>query len=95
MGTAMRWGASLLVAALVLLFAAIPFWPIASRLLGLQLGAYAFVAVGAGLVEAIRRRDWGVAYGFPAALATMHISWGFSLLWGLISAVFHGHHSNS
>jgi glycosyltransferase involved in cell wall biosynthesis len=59
-------------------------------LLGLQLGFYAGITFLMGLIEAIRRRDLALIPGFPLAIWTMHLTWGGSFLWSLVTAAIGG-----
>ncbi|MEW6569358.1 MAG: glycosyltransferase family 2 protein [Chloroflexota bacterium] len=67
-------------------------WHPAWALLGVQLGAYASVSFLVGAVEAYRRREVGLAVGFPLAIWTMHSSWGSGFLWGLLTWAVGGRH---
>jgi hypothetical protein len=52
--------------------------------LGLYVGVYLMLTLGAGLVEAVRRRDAALALGVPLAFWTMHVMWGLGFSLGLI-----------
>ena len=75
----------LFVAALLILLMLAPWWAIARWLLLLQLGVYTLALFIAGLHSAISLKDPLLAIGIPFAIATMHLTWGAALLWGLIS----------
>jgi glycosyltransferase involved in cell wall biosynthesis len=83
----LRWRQAIppsLVATLLLTAAAAVWMPPAARLLGLESVGYAGLLVAAGVTAAIRRRDVALLFGLPAALATMHLSWGGSFWAGLL-----------
>ena len=89
----LRWRQALppaFAAALLILLAGLPFWRPAIWLLAGQLGAYCVIAGAVGIIEGVRRRYAGVAMGFPLALATMHLGWGFAFLWGLVTGIWAG-----
>lgn len=75
----------LFVVTLVVLIIIAPWFSIAQWLLGLQMGSYLIILVITGLLMSLKERDPALIYGLPAAIATMHLSWGLMLLWGLIS----------
>ncbi len=51
----------------------------------LYAGLYLLLTVGAGLMEAVRRRDPALALGVPLAFWTMHIAWGLGFFWGFVT----------
>ena len=57
-----------------------PFW----LLWVLQVGGYAVALLAAGAQAAFRRRDLPLLLSVPLAIATMHLSWGAGLLWGML-----------
>ena len=61
------------------------FW--ARLLLGGYLGLYLVITLLTGIVEAVRNKDVGLVLGFPLALWTMHLSWGFAFIWAILSRV--------
>ncbi len=73
------------VAALVILLNLAPWLEIARWFLLLQIGAYSLVLLAAGIHGSIIKKDSSLVIGLPLAISTMHLSWGTSLLWGLIS----------
>ncbi len=75
----------LFVAALLTLLILAPWWAIAGWLLLLQLGLYTLALLTAGAHSAISNQDPLRVIGLPLAIATMHLTWGAALLWGLIS----------
>ena len=75
----------LFVAALLILLILTPWLGIAPWLLLLQLGLYTLSLFAAGMHSAIIKKDPPLVIGLPVAIATMHLSWGAALLWGLIS----------
>jgi len=82
----LRWRQALppvfLLSLVVLAILAI-FWPLARVVLGLEAGLYVLVLLAAGVQQAVKRRDIGLAAGIPLAIATMHVSWG----WGFVVSV--------
>jgi hypothetical protein len=59
------------------------FWPPMRFLFGLAAALYAGALLGAGLESASSRRELGLIFGVPAAIATMHFFWGGAELWHL------------
>jgi glycosyltransferase involved in cell wall biosynthesis len=59
------------------------FWDPARYVFGLGAALYSGVLLAAGLTSAYRRGDPGLLFGVPAAIATMHFSWGGAVLWNL------------
>ena len=83
----LRWRQALpplFVAGLVALALLAPLWWAARLLLALQVGGYALVLLAAGVHAALKRRFAPLVVGLPLAIATMHLSWGSGLLWGLL-----------
>ncbi len=72
-------------AALSLLGALKPAWSILGLLFMLELSSYALILLMAGITAAVRRKDWALVLGVPAAIAVMHLSWGGAFLWSLLS----------
>jgi glycosyltransferase involved in cell wall biosynthesis len=60
-------------------------WRWARTLLALEWAGYGLLLGSVGLVQAIRKRDFGMVLGFPLAIATMHLSWGLGFLVGVIT----------
>jgi hypothetical protein len=84
--SSLRWRQALpplFVLGIALFGALAPFAEWARILLLLQLGLYLVTTVGAGLLQAVRLRDHGLALGMPLALWTMHFSWGAAFWAGL------------
>jgi succinoglycan biosynthesis protein ExoA len=75
----------LFVTTLLILLMLAPWWAIAPWLLLFQLGLYTLAVFVAGLHSAITKKDPLLVIGLPLAIATMHLTWGAALLWGLIS----------
>lgn len=71
----------------VIFLLALSFWLPARVLLGAELLAYAGLLFAAGLALAIKRRQPALAVGFPIAVATIHFSWGGSLIWSLLTSL--------
>jgi len=69
------------------LLISMPFLPIAPVVLAVEWGAYAVVLLSAALVEGVRRRSASMLAGFPPAIAAMHLSWGSSFWWGLLTGL--------
>jgi len=86
----LRWRQALppaFAAVLALLVVGLALWRPALWILAGLVAAYAFISGTAGIIESIRRGDPYVAFGFPLALATMHLGWGFAFLWGLVTSI--------
>ncbi len=60
-------------------------WPLAWLLWVAQVIVYALALLAVGLREAWRRRQVGLAWALPAAMATMHLTWGAAFLWGWLA----------
>jgi succinoglycan biosynthesis protein ExoA len=72
------------VVTLVVLIA-LSFWLMLARLaLAAEIGLYGAVLIVAGLQIALKRQKLACLLGAPMAMATIHFSWGFGLLWSLI-----------
>ncbi|HLF82139.1 MAG TPA: glycosyltransferase family 2 protein, partial [Anaerolineales bacterium] len=69
------------------LLISMPFLPIARAALAVEWGAYAAIVLFAALAEAARRRSASMLVGFPMAIAAMHLSWGCSFWWGLLTGL--------
>ncbi len=72
------------VASLIVLLAFAPWISVARWLLLIELGTYTLILLAAGLHAAIRNHQPGLIIGLPLSIATMHITWGAALLWGLL-----------
>jgi glycosyltransferase involved in cell wall biosynthesis len=59
--------------------------PPAALLLALEWGGYAAVLLVCGVERAVRRRHWHLVWGLPAALATIHWTWGAGFWWGILT----------
>lgn len=80
----LRQAASPLWVLLTLGLVALAGWvPWAAFLLALQWLVYLSVLLAVGMERAIRRRDAHLVWGLPAALVTIHLTWGASFLWGV------------
>jgi len=82
----LRWRQALppvFTLSLILLVFLSIFWPLGRLGLGIELGAYALILLAAGVQQALKRKDGGLAVGIPLAIATMHLSWG----WGFLVSV--------
>ena len=77
---------ALFVSSLLLLLVASIFAPVARLLLGVELGLYLAVILGAAAGQAWRKRSLGLLISFPLALWTMHLAWGSAFLAGVASA---------
>jgi len=65
----------------ILILSLLAIWSTWGRiLLGVYLGIYLVVTLIAGIIEAIRSKDIGLVLGFPMALWTLHLAWGFGFL---------------
>jgi hypothetical protein len=59
--------------------------PEARFLLALEWAGYGAVLLLCGLERALRRRDGRLVWGLPAALATIHWTWGVGFWWGILT----------
>ena len=73
---------------LVLLPTAI-FLPWARNLLAVELVLYLGCLLVVGIHMALRKKSVEYLVGLPLAIATMHITWGFALIWGIIHPTHH------
>ena len=83
----MRWRQILppvFVAGLVILALLFPWVVIARWLLLLQISIYGLTLISAGIIQSVKVKDPSLVIGFPIAIATMHLSWGGALLWGIL-----------
>jgi len=78
---------ALFVLSSLALLVSIPFVPFAAAALAVEWGAYAAVLLSAALVEGVRHRSASMLVGFPLAVAAMHLSWGSSFWWGLMTGL--------
>lgn len=74
----------LFVASLALFGIASLFISVFRWVLIFEIGSYLLVILAVGLKLALKKGDLSLIIGFPLAVATMHISWGFALLWSII-----------
>jgi hypothetical protein len=61
--------------------------PVASKVLGVELGIYGSAVIVSSALEAWKRKDVSLFLSFPLALVTMHLAWGGAFLIGLICAI--------
>jgi succinoglycan biosynthesis protein ExoA len=73
------------VACLALLILTSLWWGFARWMLLFQVGVYSFTLLAAGIQLGVKERQLSLIVGVPAAIATMHISWGSAFLWGILS----------
>ena len=64
------------------------FLPIFRVLLAVEVLAYGFVLVAAGVHSSIKQKNFRLVFGLPVAIATMHIAWGAGFLWSMIKGVY-------
>jgi succinoglycan biosynthesis protein ExoA len=74
----------LFVLSILLLFILCFFWPPARWLLGVGLIVYTIVVFFFGILMGIKNKNLSTVLGFSIALATIHLSWGASFLWGIL-----------
>jgi glycosyltransferase involved in cell wall biosynthesis len=82
-----RWRQALppaFVASLILLALLATWLPLARWALAAEIALYLIAVSGAGAQAAWKRRQAALLLSLPLAIATMHLSWGAALLWGLI-----------
>ncbi len=71
----------------VIFLLAFSFWLPARVLLAVELSAYLFVLLAAGIQQAAQRGQPALAFGFPIAVVTIHFSWGAGLLYSLFASL--------
>ena len=72
----------------IIILGLLSIWSMWARLLfSGYLGLYLVITLLTGIVEAVRNKDIGLVLGFPLALWTMHLSWGFAFIWAILSRV--------
>jgi succinoglycan biosynthesis protein ExoA len=84
----LRWRQALppaFVGCLVFLFLLSPWLLFARWLLFIQISLYSVALLAVGVQISIIKHDLRMLAGVPLAIATMHLSWGMALWWGLIS----------
>ena len=59
-------------------------WSPARWLLAIIVLPYAMIITIAGIQMSINQKDIPLSIGVPLAIATIHLSWGTALLWGLV-----------
>jgi succinoglycan biosynthesis protein ExoA len=60
-------------------------WYLARWMLGIIVLLYTLVIVTVGIQMSIKYKDFSMPLGIPLAIATIHLSYGTALLWGLAS----------
>ena len=60
-------------------------WNLSRWLLGIIVLLYMLIIFIVGIKMSIRNKDISMVIGVPLAIATIHLSWGTALLWGLVS----------
>jgi hypothetical protein len=84
----LRWrqAAAPALVLLSLALAGLSIWlPTARLLLALEWGTYCAALIISGVEKAIRRRDVHLVWGLPAALVTIHWTWGAGFWWGILT----------
>jgi glycosyltransferase involved in cell wall biosynthesis len=59
-------------------------WYLARLLLAIIVLLYTIVIFIVGIQMSLRHKDIAMSIGVPLAIATIHLSWGTALLWGLV-----------
>ena len=59
--------------------------PFVRWLLAVEVLVYTTVLLCIGIQMSIKNKDAALLLGIPIAIATMHLTWGTALLWGLIN----------
>lgn len=83
-----RWRQALppvFVLSLVVMTILAVFWTPARMLLALELALYFAILVAACVGIARQEKDWRLSLVVPAAIATMHLSWGSGFLWSVLT----------
>ena len=81
----LRWRQAIppvFVASLIVLLL-LSFWLPARVLFFTEVLMYALVLFGAGILQAARRGQPALVFGFPFAVGTIHFSWGGGFLWSM------------
>jgi succinoglycan biosynthesis protein ExoA len=60
------------------------FWELARWFLAIIVILYTIIITGIGIQMSLKYKDFLYAIGVPLATATIHLTWGTALLWGLI-----------
>ncbi|RJP51471.1 MAG: glycosyltransferase family 2 protein [Anaerolineaceae bacterium] len=71
----------------VIFLLAFSFWLPARILLAVELSAYLFVLLAAGIHQAAKRGQPALVFSFPVAVAAIHFSWGAGLLYSLFASL--------
>lgn len=85
----LRWRQALppvFTASVIVLAIAAVFLPLARWLLLVELGLYLLALIAGSIPVARQKHDLRFIIGIPAAIATMHVSWGVGFLWSLIKS---------
>ena len=64
------------------------FLPIFRILLAAEILIYTIILAAIGVQSAVRQKKVSLLIGLPAAIATMHITWGAGFLWSMIRGIF-------
>lgn len=67
------------------------FLPLFRLLLAAEVSLYACTLAVAGVLAAVKRRNFSLVLGLPLAISCMHISWGAGFLWSIIKWIFTNH----
>jgi succinoglycan biosynthesis protein ExoA len=59
-------------------------WPLAARLLALELIIYIAVLFLVSVLSSLRQRKLYLLIGLPLSIATMHLAWGGGFLWSIL-----------
>jgi glycosyltransferase involved in cell wall biosynthesis len=60
-------------------------WYVSRWLIGIIVLLYTLIIFIIGIKMSIKNKDISTTIGVPLAIATIHLSWGTALLWGLVS----------
>lgn len=74
----------LFVLGILMLLLASFIWSIARILLGLALGLYLLALVAGSILPARNQKSISFLVGVPAAIVTMHFSWGSGFIWSML-----------
>lgn len=83
----LRWRQALpplFSASLVLLFVAGFFYSCFWMLLAVEVAVYFSILLIAGIHSAVSNKFLGYVLGLPLSVASMHLSWGMAMIWGII-----------
>jgi succinoglycan biosynthesis protein ExoA len=82
-----RWRQALppaFVASLFILGLGALWFPLVAWIFMIELASYVFILLLFGVQMGLKKKDIGLIFGVPLAIASMHLTWGSAFLWSLI-----------